>query len=104
MNALTVLPRIHVGAPLHSGALTLFPLWTEHPDTPAPYVTGDAAANLVAISELPAPTVPQLALTNIGEAPVLVLQGELIAGGMQHRVLNVTVLAPPQAQLTVPVS
>ena len=104
MNATAVLPRIHVGAPSQRGGLTLFPLWTEHPEPPASFVTGDAATDLIAISEMPTPTVPQLALTSMADVPVLVVQGELVAGGMQHRVLNVTVLAPPAAQLTVPVS
>lgn len=104
MTSTQLLPRLHVGAPLHSGALTMFPLWTEHPEEPPAYRPADENGAGVTISELPQPTVPQLAIDNAAEVPVLVLEGELVAGGLQHRVLNVTVLLPAAQQTVVPVS
>jgi hypothetical protein len=100
------LPRIHVGAPIHRDALTLFPLWTEHAEAATGYVTGPAAeaAKTLAVDELGEATVPQLLAKNTGGAPVLLVEGEVLAGGLQTRVLNLSVLVPALAELAVPVA
>lgn len=100
------LTRIHVGAPIHRGALTLFPLWTEHPEGAGEYVTGPAAeaAKALTVDELDQASVPQLLAKNLGDAPVLLLEGEVLAGGLQTRVLNVSVLVPALQSLPVPVA
>ena len=100
------LPRIHVGAPMHRGALTLFPLWTEHPEVDAPYLTGPAAeaANVLTVDELDVADVPRLLAKNTGPSPVLLLEGEVLAGGLQTRVLNLSILVPAMQSLHVPVA
>lgn len=100
------LPRIHVGAPISRGALTLFPLWTEHPEADGGYLTGPAAESVkaLAVDELAAPTVPQMLATNNGPTPVLLVEGEVLAGGLQTRVLNLSVLVPALQSLPVPVA
>lgn len=100
------LPRIHVGAPINRGALTIFPLWTEHAEAGAEYLTGPAAeaANALKVDELGEGTVPQLLATNHAPDPVLLLEGELLAGGLQTRVLNVTILLPAMQSLPIPVA
>lgn len=104
MTVMKLLPRVHVGAPIRRGALTMFPLWTEHPEVVPGYVPADSAAGSVTVSELEQPAVPQLVIDNAADRPALVLEGEMVAGGLQHRVLNVTVLLPAGQPTVVPVS
>ncbi len=98
--------RIHVGAPINRGALTLFPLWTEHPEADGGYVTGPAAEadKALTIDEMEEAAVPQLRANNHGASPVLLVEGEVLTGGLQTRVLNVSVLLPAMRSLTVPVA
>lgn len=100
------LPRTHVGAPINRGALTLFPLWTEHPETDPGYLTGAAAeaAHALTVDELDVADVPQLLAKNAAPAPVLLVEGEILAGGLQTRVLNLSILVPAMASLPVPVA
>lgn len=100
------LPRIHVGAPINRGALTLFPLWTEHPEVEQPYLTGPAAdaAKALTVDELDVAQVPQLLATNAAASPVLLLEGEVLGGGLQTRVLNLSILVPAMQSLPVPVA
>ncbi len=100
------MPRIHVGAPINRGALTLFPLWTEHPEPAGGYVTGAAAeaAHTLTIDELDHADVPHLLAKNSGDDPVLLLEGEVLAGGLQTRVLNLSILVPALQELPVPVA
>lgn len=100
------LPRIHVGAPISRGALTVFPLWTEHPEADGEYITGPAAdaAKVLTVDELDQATVPQLLAKNGGGAPVLLVEGEVLLGGLQTRVLNLSVLLPPMQSVQVPVA
>jgi hypothetical protein len=100
------MPRIHVGAPINRGALTLFPLWTEHPESDGGYVTGAAAeaAKTLIVDELDQAAVPHLLAKNSGGAPVLLLEGEVLAGGLQTRVLNLSILVPAMHDLPVPVA
>ncbi|MDP8960521.1 MAG: hypothetical protein M3N32_02715 [Actinomycetota bacterium] len=100
------LTRIHVGAPINRGALTLFPLWTEHPEVDGEYISGSAAeaAKVLTIGEMQQATVPQLLAHNSGASPVLLVEGEVLAGGLQTRVLNLSVLLPPVQSLSVPVA
>ena len=48
--------------------------------------------------------VPELRLENLGEQPVLLLDGEELVGAKQNRVLNLTILAPAKSTITIPVS
>src|SRR5687768_7567021 len=97
------MPRIHVGAPINRGALTLFPLWTEHPEAEGDYVTGATAeaTKTLTVDELDQASVPHLLAKNSGGAPVLLLEGEVLAGGLQTRVLNLSILVPAMADLPV---
>src|SRR6185312_5307618 len=47
---------------------------------------------------------PTILLRNLADIPVLILDGEELIGAKQNRVLNLTVLVPGKAELTVPVS
>lgn len=48
--------------------------------------------------------VPFLQVTNEGEMPVLILDGEELVGGKQNRIVNTTILVLPGRKMTIPVS
>jgi hypothetical protein len=60
---------------------------------------------VLAIGETsPEGQVPQLVAINDARVPVLLLEGEELVGAKQNRVLNTTVLVPPQSRILIPVS
>ena len=84
---------IHLGRPCHRGALTLFPLWNGLASPSRGYVL---AAGTVEVGERAgSPVVEQLVVTNPAAKPALVLDGDLLEGGQQHRVARRSVLVPP---------
>ncbi len=48
--------------------------------------------------------VPELRVANRGPMPVLLLDGEELAGAKQNRALNTTILLPPESETIIPVS
>ncbi len=101
---------LEMGSPVTHGGLTVFPMIgtngvrrREKPD----YITLDEgiASRTVKITELGSGgSVPELQLVNEGKRRVLILDGEMLIGAKQNRVLNITILAPGKCRLTVPVS
>ncbi|MCQ2001464.1 ARPP-1 family domain-containing protein [Arthrobacter zhaoxinii] len=76
-------PSLHVGAGSTLGPLTVFPVWTAATGT-LDIATGTNAD--VSVSELAnGPEVGRLTVTNNGRKPALLLDGELLEGGQQHR-------------------
>jgi hypothetical protein len=49
-------------------------------------------------------SVPELKVINKGDMPVLLLDGEELAGAKQNRVLNTTILLDVNSETTIPVS
>jgi ARG and Rhodanese-Phosphatase-superfamily-associated Protein domain len=49
-------------------------------------------------------TVPELKMVNKGDLPVLLLDGEELAGAKQNRVLNTTILLMEKSETIIPVS
>ena len=91
-NTNPTLPRLHVGKGAHFGALTLFLLWAE----------GGAAAGLewdldaLDVGEQrDGGQVNSLTAINLGHKPVVLLEGDLLEGGWQTRmVARSTILGP----------
>ncbi|HWG94747.1 MAG TPA: DUF6569 family protein [Mycobacteriales bacterium] len=93
---------VHVGRPLVRGRLTLFPVWNGRAVTSRGY---DVHSPAVQVQELAAgPSVGQLVVGNAGPRPVLVLEGELLEGGHQHRVLERSAVVEAGASVPLPVS
>lgn len=88
------------------GALTVFPLLG--PDKPGPdYLTLDEALakNLAEVTEVSTEgRVPELFFENKGDDPILLVDGEILIGAKQNRVLNLTILVRPRSRITIPVS
>lgn len=101
---------IEVGTPATFGGLTLYPLIQlpgagrrDKPD----YLTLEKgiSSRAVKITEVGrGGSVPELQLVNEGDYRVLILDGEMLIGAKQNRVLNITILAPGKSRISVPVS
>ncbi|MBT2519786.1 ARPP-1 family domain-containing protein [Arthrobacter sp. ISL-28] len=75
--------QLHVGVGTTLGPLSIFPVWTAGAGELG-ISTGTHAD--VAVTELASgPQVPRLTVTNNGPRPALLLEGELLEGGQQHR-------------------
>ena len=94
-------PDLHVGHGLYDGALTLFPIWTPGPD---PEHRGYTMTDYSAGERDLGPSVPNLTLRATGTLPALVLEGTVLEGGWQHRVLLHSVLMAPGEPLDVDVA
>ena len=94
-------PDLHVGHGLYDGALTLFPIWTSGPD---PERRGYTMTDYSAGERDLGPSVPNLTLRATGTLPALVLEGTVLEGGWQHRVLLHSVLMAPGEPLDVDVA
>jgi hypothetical protein len=96
---------ITVGQPQTAGPLNLFPLSHSLMSGDHLLYQDAQAQGLVVIEETSdAGTVGELRVTNRGTQAVLLLEGEVLLGMKQTRVLNASILVPGLAMLTVPVS
>lgn len=94
------------GEPLRWKSLTVHPLVATGARGSPGYVLLEQAVSqgTVRISEVaPAGSLPEVLVTNLADIPVLILQGEELAGARQNRCVNVTVLVPPQSSSVLPV-
>lgn len=102
------LTRLRAGEPLQAGKLTLIPLLPAEGDLA--HATGylplesAVAQQVMTVTEKPAETVPELTVSSAAEAPVLMICGEQVIGGLQNRVFNTTMLVAAHATLDVPVT
>jgi hypothetical protein len=100
------LAQLRLGTPMHSGPLGLVPVYSGEQNDPVAYRTlpdalGSGAAT---ISEHTSASVPNLQLLNHADLPVLLLDGEEVAGGLQNRVVNTTLLIASTCVFDLPVS
>lgn len=102
------LGSLAIGDPVNYGGLTVFPLFRENS---APGELGytlleeAVACGTARVTEVDAGgSVPQLRFENLGDKPVLLLDGEELVGAKQNRVVNLTILAPPKQVVVIPVS
>lgn len=85
--------QLHVGVGTALGPLTIFPVWTGGAGELG-ISTGTHAD--VAVTELAGgPQVAKLTVTNNGARAALLLEGELLEGGQQHRTCARDVLLGP---------
>ncbi|QJY49831.1 ARPP-1 family domain-containing protein [Pseudonocardia broussonetiae] len=89
---------VHVGNPVVRGALTVFPVFNGAAVADTGYALGG-----VVVAERRDAAVGELLVTNPGDRPALVLEGELLAGGRQDRVAARSVLVEPGSAAVLPV-
>ena len=100
------LAALKLGAPQAHANLALFPLIAES-DRDAGYLLLDDALErkLARITEVSAEgRVPELAFENASAEPILLVDGDELAGAKQNRILNLSILVGAGASLTIPVS
>jgi len=100
------LESLAIGEPLCYGGLSVFPLFWPEADAP-PYVLLSQAiengtATVQEVSE--SGSVPTLRLTNKALRPLLVVEGEVLVGAKQNRVVNLTLLVAAKSTCELPVS
>lgn len=98
--------RITFGNTREHENMAAVPLFGGAGDGPA-YITlaEGLEAGTVRIAEVSeGGSVPDLRAVNDGDVPVLLLDGEELAGAKQNRVLNTTILVPAHSDIVVPVS
>ncbi len=96
---------IRLGQPVTTGAMTVFPLF--HEAAAIDYLlSGEAQlSGLVRVSEVSeSGEVSWLLVANKADLPVLFVEGEVLVGLKQNRVINTTMLVPAKSELKVPVT
>ena len=99
---------LEVGAPVVHRQMAMFPLLGKQAGGgERAYLTLDealtaASAQVGEVSE--GGSVPELLLRNLGDKPVLLVEGEELVGAKQNRTLNISILAPPKQDTPIPVT
>lgn len=86
--------------------MTVIPLFTDSNHVPA-FLTLRRAletGQLVVTEISKSGSVPELLAKNTGDLPILLLDGEELAGAKQNRVLNTTILLQKKSETVIPVS
>ena len=87
--------------------LALLPILQESHTTPLLYLTLDEALTKghLKINEVSETgNVPELLLENNSSTPVFLMDGEDLVGAKQNRILNLSILAPANKKIVIPVS
>ena len=88
--------------------MAMFPLLNRKSDAGSrAYVTLDEAlvSGTARVSEVSdGGSVPELLFRNLGERPVLLVEGEELVGAKQNRTLNISILAPAGRETRIPVT
>ncbi len=89
-----------------NGRMEVIPLFSSQETSPEYLTLGEALEqDLIVVTEVSREgSVPQLAVKNRGTTPVLLIDGEELAGAKQNRVLNTSILVPGQSEIAIPVS
>ena len=98
------LAAILAGGPRSHHALTVVPILAPMQAEPA-WLTLAEAGDRVRITEVSeGGSVPDLRVANLGDVPLLLLDGEQLVGAKQNRILNMTVLVAARSEVRIPVS
>jgi len=100
------LDTLVIGASQTAEKLTMFPLCHKASEPRTYQVLEESISResgfVSEVSE--AGSVPTLLFDNKGSQPVLLIDGDTLTGAKQNRTLNISLLAPPQARIEIPVS
>jgi hypothetical protein len=100
------LSKVHLGEPQTYHNLSLCPVLGDGAAEPAYLLLDEAlkrgCARVTEVSE--SGSVPELRFVNHCRQAILLLDGEELVGAKQNRILNLSVLAPAQKAIVIPVS
>ncbi|WP_181408346.1 ARPP-1 family domain-containing protein [Schumannella sp. 10F1B-5-1] len=92
------MPRLHVGQGHRRGSLTVFPVWVEGPRTSGV----EWSPNGLTVNELDTgASVSELGVATRSSSPHAVLEGDLLTGGLQDRMVAASLLLAPEGRGTV---
>jgi len=99
-------PQLRVGNPVRHKAISAFPLFSDSNAGVDYILSEDAISSSSAVVQEVGEhgRVPELMVENKGDSRVLFLEGELLTGAKQDRILNATILIPIAARIKIPVS
>lgn len=105
-GARSVLAGLTIGEPDHFGGLTVFPLESAGRDHVRMQLLEEGLiSGQVVVREVDGGgSVPDLAVENRSDTPVLIVDGEELVGAMQNRVANLSLLVPARGTTAIPVS
>lgn len=93
------------GAPQSHGDTTVVPLVGQGGSLEYMLLGAALEARLLTVTEVnESGSVPELQAVSTAEIPVLLLDGEELAGAKQNRILNTTILVPAHGSVVLPVS
>ncbi|SHF18514.1 hypothetical protein SAMN02745218_01634 [Desulfofundulus australicus DSM 11792] len=100
------LHTLRVGEPQAFENLTVFPLMGTQFQEPGYLLLGEALAyGLLEVREVSeAGSVNEVLVINKGDLPVLLMDGEILTGAKQNRVVNASILVAAHVALKIPVS
>ncbi len=102
----SALASLDIGKPLAHGGLVVFPLACNTPHE-SKYLLLEEAIDrkLVHVTEVSeSGAIPELLLANEASQPVFLLDGEELVGAKQNRIINLSILAPANSTIKIPVS
>lgn len=89
--------KVHVGRGITRGALGVFPVWGEL-DVARDYSTTLSAAQ---VTEKADPDVAALVVVNTADRPLLLLEGQVLQGGWQNRMVTRSLIVAPNDETAV---
>jgi len=92
--------QVHVGRGAVRGALTVFPIWGEQ-ESPLEYSTDLDELHIRELED--GPSVPTLAVGNPTDDLVLLMEGQVLEGGWQNRMVARSVIVAPRSWQSVDV-
>jgi len=100
------LKTVTLGSPQSYMNVSIFPFTNGSPGAIEYMTLGQALeVHQLVVTEIDKDgSVPELKVTNKAEKPILLLDGEELAGAKQNRVLNTTILVPEMQSVVIPVS
>ena len=101
------LSGLTLGKPVIHKQMAMFPLLNGAAAQERYYLTLNEAldSDLAKVSEVSeSGSVPELSFKNLGDKPVLLVEGEELVGAKQNRTLNISILAPAGKEIPIPVS
>lgn len=86
-------------------SLAMVPVRMQEAEGPGYLLLREAVERELAhVTELGGGVVPEVALENSADLPVLLVAGEELVGAKQNRMVNLTILAPARSKIVIPVS
>lgn len=101
-----LLSEVEVGEPQHHAELTIFPLLGQNGHQPSYTLLEEAirTGKVTVQEESESGNVPTLLVDNQLDTPVLILEGEILIGAKQNRMVNESLMLAAQEKTLLPVS